>query len=42
MLIYCLDQDNNLRVFEVKEGSSELVKIGLEKKGFKILSIETL
>jgi hypothetical protein len=39
IMIHCLDTEKNLRIFEVKDGSPELVKIALEKKGFKILSI---
>jgi hypothetical protein len=39
ILIHCMDTEKNLRIFEVKDGSPNLVKIALEKKGFKILSI---
>jgi hypothetical protein len=39
IMIHCLDTEKNLRIFEVKDGSPDLVKIALENKGFKILSI---
>lgn len=41
MLIYCLDQSKNMRIFEVYDGKPELVKIALENKGFKIIKLET-
>lgn len=36
---YCLDKNNNLRIFECI-GNSKLVKIGLEHKGYKIIEDE--
>jgi hypothetical protein len=39
IMIHCLDAKKNLRIFEVKDGSPDLVKIALENKGFKILSM---
>jgi hypothetical protein len=39
VLIHCLDDKKNLRIFEVEDGSPNLVKVALENKGFKIISI---
>lgn len=41
MTFYCLDQNKQLRIFEVKDGKPELVKVAIENKGFKIIKFET-
>jgi hypothetical protein len=38
MPIFCLDESNNVRIFDVKEGNPELVKVSLKNKGYKLIN----